>query len=227
MYTPRTTSVALLATASLLCAATSNIPPAPVIPSIPPAPVTVLVDFEKPHSPVSLIAIRRELEALLRPVGVKVDLLMRSELLPAQEFADLVIFKMKGSCNMDALPLGAVLDERGPLAMAYSSDGEVLHFGEVECDHIRQSLASVIGVTTSTFRQTVLGRAIGLVIGHEIYHMLANSSIHTKQGVTKESLTARELLEADLDLPVLARKALQQALAGTRSAAAPTVGAFF
>jgi hypothetical protein len=227
MYNPGLPWVALLATASLLCAATSSIPTAPTPPPTSPGPVTVLVDFEKPHSPISLTALRRELETLLQPVGLKVDLVLRSELLPAQEFADLVIFKMKGSCVMDSLPIGALSDERGPLAMAYASDGEVLHFGEVECDRIRQSLGSVIGASTANFRQTVLGRALGLVIGHEIYHMIANSAIHTKQGLTKESLTARELLEADLNLPVLARKALQQALAGVRPDRAPGASAFF
>jgi hypothetical protein len=218
MHIVNTSLVALLATTSLLSAAAN---------STPPAPVTVLVDFEKPHSSVSLIAMRRELETLLQPVGLKIDVLVRSELIPAQEFADLVIFKMKGSCVMEPLPFDALSDERGPLAMAYSSDGEVLHFGEVECDRIRQSLGRVIGANTSNYRQTLLGRAIGLVIGHEIYHMMANSAVHTKHGVTKASLSSRELLEADLNLPVFARKALQQAMAGARPAAAPGANAFF
>jgi hypothetical protein len=212
MHITKILPVALLATASLLSAATS---------STSPAPVTILVDFEKPHSPVSLVAMRRELEALLQPVGLKVDLLLRTDLVPAQEFADLVIFKMKGSCVMEPLPIGALSDERGPLAMAYSSDGEVLHFGEVECDRIRQSLSRVIGASTSNHRQVLLGRAMGLVIGHELYHMMANSTEHTKQGVTKESLTARELLEGDLNLPAFARKALQQAVGSGRPAASP------
>jgi hypothetical protein len=212
MHITKILPVALLATASLLSAATS---------STSPAPVTILVDFEKPHSPVSLVAMRRELEALLQPVGLKVDLLLRTDLVPAQEFADLVIFKMKGSCVMEPLPIGALSDERGPLAMAYSSDGEVLHFGEVECDRIRQSLSRVIGASTSNHRQVLLGRAMGLVIGHELYHMMANSTEHTKHGVTKESLTARELLEGDLNLPAFARKALQQAVGSGRPAASP------
>jgi predicted nucleotidyltransferase len=218
MHIVKTSLVAFFATASLLRAAST---------AIPPAPVTILIDFEKPHSPLSLVAMRQELEALLQPVGLKIDLLMRSQMLPAQEFADLVIFKMKGSCVMEPLPFDALSDERGPLAMAFSSDGEVLHFGEVECDRIRQSLARVIGVSTSNYRQTLLGRAIGLVIGHELYHMIANSAVHTKHGVTKESLTARELLEADLNIPAFARKALQQAMVGGRPAAAASASAFF
>jgi predicted nucleotidyltransferase len=219
MHTVKVLPVALLATASLLRAAAS---------SASPAPLTILVDFEKPHSPVSMVSMRRELQTLLQPVGLKIDLQLRSQLAPAQEFADLVIFKMKGSCVMEPLPMAALSDERGPLAMAYSSDGEVLHFGEVECDRIRESLGQVMGgVRTSDYRQTLLGRAIGLVIGHELYHMIANSSRHTKSGVTKESLTPHELLEGNLDLPAPARRALLRAIESGRPPASSTGDGFF
>jgi hypothetical protein len=57
--------------------------------------------------------------------------------------------------------------------------------------------------------------------------MFANSAVHTKQGVTKESLTPRELLQANLNLPPLARKALQQALVGAHPAAMASANAFF
>jgi hypothetical protein len=174
--------------------------------------VTVLVDFEKPHSALFIDALRNQLHALLGPVGFKVDLQLKSELPPYPEFAELVLFKMKGSCTMSALPLpiGALSDERGPLAMAYSSDGEVLHFGEVECDRVRESLQRILGRGNSEKHQAVFGTALGLVIAHEMYHMMANSSAHTKTGVTKSSLSARELLAGDLTLPALAQQAVHR-----------------
>jgi hypothetical protein len=201
---------ALFAASSVLCAATASVPSA--------APITVLVDFEKPHSKQSVVAMRHELEALLEPAGLKIDLKVRSELLPGQEFIDLVVFKMKGSCVMETWAAHELWDERGPLAMSYSSDGEVLHFGEVECDRIRQSLDRVLSHSGAQDRQALLGRALGLVIGHEVYHMVANSTTHTKRGVTKESLSARELLAGDLTLSTVARHALQQALTAGRAA---------
>ena len=192
-----------------------------------PVPFTILVDFEKPHSSQSFEAMRLELESLLRPVGLKFNLQLRDQMAEAQQFADLVLFKMKGSCIMDSLPIGALSDERGPLAMAYASDGEVLHFGEVECDRIRESLSRAGGRFPSGDIQSTLGRALGLVIGHELYHMLANSTKHTKNGVTKESLSARELLSGELTLPALARKALQQALISAPPPVALTANALF
>lgn len=164
--------------------------------------ITVLLDFEKPHSDVSVQAMREELQRILDPAGLKIDLRLKNELSPEPQFPDLVIFKMKGSCTMNALPVAALSDERGALAMAYSSDGEILHFGEVECDRVRQSLQRVLGRGAPERHQKAYGAALGLLVAHEMYHMLGNQKIHTRDGLTKSSLSARELLEDNLTLPI-------------------------
>lgn len=86
------------------------------------------------------------------------------------------------------MPVGALSDERGPLAMTYSSDGELLHFGEVECDRVRQSLQRVLGKGYPEKRQAALGMALGVVMAHEMYHVMANAKSHTGQGITTQSL---------------------------------------
>jgi len=53
--------------------------------------VTVLVNFEKPHSAVSVEAFRQELKDLLDPAGVTVELMLRSELGNYPEFSELVV----------------------------------------------------------------------------------------------------------------------------------------
>ena len=85
-------SVALGLFLGLLChAATKN--------------VTVLVNFEKPHSDVSVTALRQELRYLLEPAGISVDVMLKSEMPLSPQFSELVVFEMKGSCSMDAPPL--------------------------------------------------------------------------------------------------------------------------
>ena len=142
---------------------------------------------------------------------MRLDLRLRTEILATAEFPDVVVFKMKGSCTMNSLPVGAVSDERGPLAMAYSQDGQILHFGEVECDRVRESLQRVVGRGSASKYELVFGNALGLVLAHETYHILANSKLHTKDGLTKASLSARELLLDDLSLPGIAREAMRNA----------------
>jgi hypothetical protein len=171
--------------------------------------VTVLVDFEKPYSEASVDALRSELQTLFAPSGLKIDLRVKNQLPPGAEFNQLVVFKMKGACSMVSMPIGALSDERGPLAMTYSSDGELLHFGEVECDRVRHSLERVLGKGYPEKRQTALGTALGMVMAHEMYHMMANAKAHTGAGVTKHSLSAEEMLAGDLAIPAAARKAVQ------------------
>jgi hypothetical protein len=48
-----------------------------------------------------------------------------------------------------------------------------------------------------------------------MYHMLGNAPVHTKGGITKESLPARELLDSTLSIPAAARDAIQAALSDT------------
>ena len=172
--------------------------------------VTVLVDFEKPYSEASVDALRSELQTLFAPSGLKIDLRVKNQLPPAAEFNQLVVFKMKGACSMASMPVGALSDERGPLAMTYSSDGELLHFGEVECDHVRHSLERVLGKGYPGKRQTALGTALGMVMAHEMYHMMANAKGHTGAGITKHSLSAEEMLAGELAIPDAARKAVQR-----------------
>ncbi|HEX4807908.1 MAG TPA: hypothetical protein VH325_03210 [Bryobacteraceae bacterium] len=191
-----------------LLAGKSSIDPVPTYRQI-----TVLLDFENPHPHVPLKAMQSELQSILSGAGVSLDLRIKDELPADPQFGDLLIFKMKGNCSTDRLPLGAILDERGPLASTYSSDGEMLSFGEVQCDRVRLSLQRLYGEQSVEMHSAVYGKALGRVVAHEMYHMIANSTSHTKDGVTKSSLSPRELAQGPLrfsaDTDVLLRKALK------------------
>ena len=194
----------LLYSTSLVCAAPKP-PSAPV--------VTVLLNYEQPYSRSSFEALESELGRVLKDVGLKLDLRDRKEADPKEEFSEVFLFDMKGHCSMDPIPVGALSDERGPLAMAYSAEGTILPFGEVECDHVRRSIQRILGHKNPLMYQSAFGSALGLVMAHEIYHMLARSAVHTNQGVTKHSLSAQELLDSSLSLPNAARAAMRQQLA--------------
>ena len=171
--------------------------------------VTVLLDYEQPYSRPSFEALGHQLQRILNDAGVKIELRDRKQAGEHEEFAGLLVFQMKGQCTMDPLPVDALSDERGPLAMAYSADGTILPFGEVHCDHVRQSIQRVVGRSNPKLYQSVFGSALGLVIAHEVYHMLAHSPAHTSEGVTKHSLSARELLDGRLSLPRAAKLAMR------------------
>jgi hypothetical protein len=170
--------------------------------------VTVLVNFEKPHSSVSVTALRQELQELLAPAGIAAKVMLKSEMPVSPQFSELVVFDMKGSCSMAAPPVP--LEDGGPLGLAYSSNGEVLHFGAIECDRVRRCLQRVTGLGHPEEYQEEYGAALGIVVAHEIYHMILGAKQHTKTGLTKESLSARDLLDGELSLPAMVRAALRR-----------------
>jgi hypothetical protein len=163
-----------------------------------PAAVTVILDFEQANWTAPLPAMKRELQNIMKSAGVRVDVQLKSEAAEHAQFSRLVLFKMKGACTMNALPVGALSDERGPLAMTYTSDGKLLPFGEVECDRVRESVERTLGRGDPEGKQLAYGTALARVMAHEMYHMIANSKSHTKDGATRESLSSRELLGRQL-----------------------------
>jgi hypothetical protein len=157
------------------------------------------MDFDSPHSEAPLQSLRQNLNHLLTAGGISVDLKLKENLPENPQFGQLVVFKMKGSCSMGPAP-NQPASRQGPLAMAYTSDGQVLHFGEVECDRIRYALQRILGVGHSRRNQETYGAALAIVIAHEVYHMLGNATRHTRHGLTKPALSADELTSPNLAL---------------------------
>lgn len=171
-------------------------------------PLTVVLDFEH-GSNVPLKTVHTELQKLLSGAHVAVDLRLRSELPEYPQLGQVVMFKMRGVCSADAsIPVDALSDERGALAMTYTSDGQILPFGEVECDRLRKSLGRIWGEPLGEQHSRDLGIAIARVMAHEIYHILGDSAEHTKSGVTKARLTSRELVQPELNFPKAADDAV-------------------
>jgi hypothetical protein len=177
--------------------------------------VTVLMEFTGVRSATSLNALKSELQTILSDSHLHLDLQLKSGRPDTSVSGDLVLFKMKGECTMNALPVGALSDERGPLAMTHSVNGELLPFGEVECDRVRTALQRTVGRSNPEAHQTEYGIALARVMAHEIYHMLAKSAAHTKEGVTKEALSSRELSSGTLRLAPAAQTAVQNRLPAT------------
>ena len=173
----------LLATISLCAGA----------PNPDPQPVTVLVEFTGVRSVASLNALKSELQTILSDSHLQIDLKLKNSWPDTPVMGDLLLFKMKGTCTMNAMPVGALSDERGPLAMTHSVNGELLPFGEVECDRVRTALQRTVGRGNPEAHQTEYGIALARVMAHEIYHMLEKSAAHTKEGLSKESLSSAEL----------------------------------
>lgn len=178
----------------------------------PPQTITVVVDIEHPDSPPPWKAMRHELSRIFAPAGLNIDVQMKNALPRESTSRDLLLFKLKGSCTMNALPIGALSDERGALAMTDSVDGEILDFGEVECDHVRVAIQRALGMGNPAAQEPLYGQALARVMAHELYHMLTQTGDHTRHGVTKERLSGWELSQEKFALSDAALEALRKAV---------------
>lgn len=154
--------------------------------------LTLLVQFEEAPSDRSMAVMKREVSALMPNYDINWTLV--SEMQPGESFPDLVVVKFKGNCQTEAVA-PFLLDERGPgpLGFTHTADGAVLPFSEVECDKIRVAIRPVTRSAGHRQAETMLGRALGRVVAHELYHVTGNTKKHQSDGVNKRGLTATQL----------------------------------
>ena len=162
------------------------------------APIAIYMSFEGAPSEDAVGAMKREVETLTKSSGF--DLRWRSLDGPRVEetFGDLMVVKVHGKCNMDGIQL--LFNELGPegeggvLGSTKTSNGQVLPFSELECGHIRRSIAPLAVGYSREEREALLGRAMGRVLAHELFHVFANTEKHGHEGVTKTSYSRKDLV---------------------------------
>ena len=160
--------------------------------------VTLVLQFDESYSTSSVDAMEREVASIVRQSGITVDWRMRSDVQSSDSFDSLVVVRFRGACSMDPPPpLG---DERGYYAFTYVSDGAVLPFSEVECGKISNSIRPAMSQRQWRERDKSLGRALGRVLAHELFHMLAKTQHHAGEGVTRSALSPAQLIADRLSM---------------------------
>ena len=181
---------AVLALGSLLGAST--------VPPEKPFGITLVLQFEDDHSNLSIEEMKREVASIMKDSGLQFQFKSLSEIGSEESFHDLIVVKFHGRCSMETSPV--LFDERGPLAFTHSSDGEVLPFSEVACDRIKVSIRSAMFGGDHRHEDLLLGRALGRVLAHELYHIVAKTARHGSKGVAQTALSGSQLISDRLDL---------------------------
>jgi hypothetical protein len=65
------------------------------------------------------------------------------------------------------------------------AEGRILPYTELRCDEIGKALAFLRPGSGIKDRQLALGRALGRVLAHELYHILANAKTHGANGLAR------------------------------------------
>jgi hypothetical protein len=160
--------------------------------------LTVVYQFDGPYSERSFIEMKQELSSILKDARIQLNWRERDHVSSSESFDNLIVVKFRGACQID--PASNRDPEPGPLAFTHRSDGAILPFSEVECDRVRSSLLHTMPAQDLFRSDVIFGRAMARVLAHELYHVLAATETHSRQGVMQRALSGSDLASDQLEL---------------------------
>jgi hypothetical protein len=172
-----------------------------------PTPVTTVVLPDGRYSKVAVREMGREAAHILKRSGIA--LRSRVGVPPEAVSGLLVVVKLVGHCDMDGSP---AFFEPGPLGWAHEANGTMLPFSDLACDNLRGAVEAAIADGNPLRANVLLGRAMGRVLAHELYHIVADTSAHGRDGIAQAALTPRELTSGQLELRPSDLEAIQAGL---------------
>jgi hypothetical protein len=125
----------------------------------------------------------------------------------------LVVVKLVGHCDMDGSPAYLV---PGPLGWSHEVNGTIIPFSDLACDNLRGAVQSAADHGNGVRANVLLGRAMGRVLAHEVYHIVADTSEHGREGVAQAALSPRQLTSGELELGPAEVDAVESGLARAR-----------
>jgi hypothetical protein len=173
--------------------------------------VTAVVLPDGRYSSVALREMGREAAHILKKSGVS---LLWHLGVPAQGVnGRLVVVKLVGRCDMDG---PSAFLTSGPLGWSHEANGVILPFSDLACDNIRGAVHSALLPWNQLRGNLLLGRAMGRVLAHELYHIVADTAEHGEDGVAQPAISAQELTSGLLELRPSDVEAIQSGLRQAR-----------
>jgi hypothetical protein len=171
-----------------------------------------------------IASLQREVDSIVTPIGL--DLVWKS--VDAQNRVEisrhLVVATFTGLCDARGLPAPAFHD--GGLGRTHVTEGKVLPYMDIDCSRIRGFIRTPLMQIEPLGRDEMLGRAIGRVFAHELYHVLGQTRHHGAGSVDRSNYTVRELtdrtLRTDADCRILHIENTLTAATGTSTSPART-----
>jgi hypothetical protein len=167
----------------------------PVAGVIPPSDLTVVYEINADHSPIAFGEMKKELTSIMGATGMTIRFKALTDVKPADRFVEIVIVRFRGRCLME--PRQARTNWSGTLAFTHSSDGDVLPFVDVGCDRVREVIYDAYWRHGDEADRR-LGRALARVVAHELYHVLANTTRHSSDGIARPRLSKDDLVAEKL-----------------------------
>jgi hypothetical protein len=156
-------------------------------------PAILYTSFQYSAPPAVVTALEDEVEAIMGQLGRHYAWRSLRGDHNNEVSTELAVLTFKGRCDIEFLQPKDVVP--GALGWTHVSDGVILPFSDIDCDHVRGFLQKQLLQQPVQEREPAFGRALGRVVAHELYHIFANTHKHGSEGVGKPAYTVKELLD--------------------------------
>jgi hypothetical protein len=164
---------------------------------------------------------KTEVQRIFNASGLQFEWHMLAEPSPGSEFSKLAVVHVKGECSVPSL-LPAGDDLRGaPLASTPISGGSILHFTDLECSRVGEYISPLLSGSSQSVREQVLGRAMGRVLAHELYHIFTGNQKHADGGIARSFHRRQDLVARRFDFEEAESDAFRDFRAAMEPAAHP------
>jgi len=145
-----------------------------------------------PQPGILRTAMQAEVERLLPLPSLEICWLQMEEFRLGDVFNKVVVVKL-GSQGKDCATLTRPPNVKR-LGATNVADGVIIPFVELDVDWIHWLVGHSSLMSAPQPHVVPLGRALGRVLAHELYHVLADTKAHSRQGIAKAEMDPHDLV---------------------------------
>jgi hypothetical protein len=168
----------------------------PVLIAAPGATLGIVWIEEESLHPATRVETWREVGQLFREADFKVEWAKPEEVAGLTAFAKLVVVRV---CAPVEEPGGVRVTGGGrPLGSTQVVNQRILPFIRIYPERVEGLVGRSTLSSQPLHRRLLIGRALGRILAHELYHVLAETLDHGNRGVTQSHLGVEELVWTNL-----------------------------
>lgn len=153
--------------------------------------LAIVTSFHGEHSSGVVREIKSEIQNILEIPEIQLEWRSLDEGPLRESFNHLVVARFGGDCTGNREDVR--WDQKSTLGFAHVTDGKVIPFLEIDCGPIKRLIGGPSLQTPLALRETLLGRALGRVLAHELYHILTETTEHSRYGIARPELSQHDL----------------------------------
>ena len=154
------------------------------------------------HQPVTELAeMERESAALLESIGYDIEFRGAGD--DPETTGFLSVVELRGSCEARSAGSTTMVENGAKLASTAVTDGKILPFTWINCQTVSNFLNDALQSVPEAQQHQMLGRAMGRILAHELYHVLTETPTHDESGAFKSAFAVSDVLADHLDFAEL------------------------